>query len=286
METKANYVLIGAFTLMAIMAGLGFFLWLAKVQIDRSYTQYDVVFDQVSGLGQSSAVTFNGVNVGKVLQITLDRADPSKVRVRIEVSAATPVRQGTEATLASQGVTGVSYVGLEGGAADAARLQVDASTGVAEIPSKTTVVQGLLADAPDLLAKAISVLDDLGRFSTPENAAHVTKILANVEQATARLSKVMDDLTTAAASLSQTADKISAFSGKLDGVAASATSTLSDARAALANFNQVAIKGLPQIAALTQQAGRLLADLTSLTSRIERDPARFFLGNRTPEYTR
>ena len=176
--------------------------------------------------------------------------------------------------------------GLRGGAADAARLQVDASTGVAEIPSKTTVVQGLLADAPDLLAKAISVLDDLGRFSTPENAAHVTKILANVEQATARLSKVMDDLTAAAASLSQTADKISAFSGKLDGVAASATSTLSDARAALANFNQVAIKGLPQIAALTQQAGRLLADLTSLTSRIERDPARFFLGNRTPEYTR
>jgi phospholipid/cholesterol/gamma-HCH transport system substrate-binding protein len=188
--------------------------------------------------------------------------------------------------LASQGVTGVSYVGLEGGAADAPRLQIDASTGVAEIPSKTTVVQGLLADAPDLLAKAISVLDDMGRFSTQENADHVTAILANVDQATARLGKVMDDMTTAAASFSQAADKISSFSAKLDGVAASANSTMADARAALANFDKVAIKGLPQITALTEQGARLLADLTNLTSRIERDPARFFLGNRTPEYTR
>lgn len=293
METKANYVLIGLFTILAIVAGLGFFLWLAKVQIDRTYTQYDVVFDQVSGLGQSSPVTFNGVNVGKVLTITLDRADPSKVRVRIEVGASTPVRVGTEATLASQGVTGVAYVGLEGGAADAPRLTVNAGTGVAEIPSKTTVVQGLLEDAPDLLAKAISVLDDMGRFSTQENADHVASIIANLDEASGRLNTVMDDMTKASASFSAAADKISAFATKLDGVAsntnatlADASKTLADARTALANINSFAAKGLPQITALSQQASRLVADLSSLAARIERDPARFFLGNRTPEYTR
>ncbi|MEY3306667.1 MAG: hypothetical protein RLZZ413_705, partial [Pseudomonadota bacterium] len=32
METRANYVLIGLATVIAILAGLGFFLWLAKVQ--------------------------------------------------------------------------------------------------------------------------------------------------------------------------------------------------------------------------------------------------------------
>jgi phospholipid/cholesterol/gamma-HCH transport system substrate-binding protein len=293
METKANYVLIGAFTILAIIAGLGFFLWLAKVQIDRTYTQYDVVFDQVSGLGQSSTVTFNGVNVGKVLTIMLDSTDPSKVRVRIEVAASTPVRVGTEATLASQGVTGVAYVGLEGGAADAKRLPVDIGTGVAEIPSKTTVVQGLLEDAPDLLAKAISVLNDMGRFSTPENADHVAKIIANLDEASGRLNAVMDDLTKASASFSAAADKISGFADKLDTVAANADGTLSDARKALAdartaigNINNFAAKGLPQITTLSQQTTKLVADLSSLTARIQRDPARFFLGNRTPEYSR
>jgi phospholipid/cholesterol/gamma-HCH transport system substrate-binding protein len=298
METKANYVLIGLFTLAAIAAGLGFFLWLAKVQIDRTYTQYDVVFDQVSGLGQASAVTFNGVSVGKVLTIALDHADPSKVRVRIEVSASTPVREGTQATLASQGVTGVSYVGLTGGGdADAKFLPIDPDTEVAEIPSTNTAVQSLLASAPDILDKTTSVLNGIERFATKDNADHVASIIANLDEASGRLKKVMDDLSTATASFSSAADKISAFADKLDDVAGNANATISDARktladarSALADIDQFAAKGLPQITtqitALSGQTSKLVTDLSSLVARIQRDPARFFLGNRTPDYSR
>ena len=304
METKANYVLIGVFTLLVIAAGLGFFLWLAKVQIDRTYTQYDVVFDQVAGLAQSSAVTFNGVNVGKVLTITLNRVDPSKVRVRIEVSATTPVRRGTEATLASQGVTGVAFVGLEGGGADAPRLAVDEVSGVAEIPTKPTVVQGLLETAPDLLDKAISVLNDIGRFTTQENADHVASIVANLDQASGRINKAVDDLTRTSDSFARAADQISAFAGQLDDlaqtadgtlvdaskamkdVAASANAALADARAALNSVDRFATDGLPQISALGRDAQGVMGDISRLFRQIERDPARFLLGNSTPEYTR
>lgn len=115
METKARFVLIGALTVFGLLATLGFILWLAKVQIDRTYTQYDILFDTVAGLSQSSAVRYNGVDVGKVLAIALDRADPALVRVRVEIFASTPVRADTMATLAGQGVTGVSFVALEGG---------------------------------------------------------------------------------------------------------------------------------------------------------------------------
>lgn len=285
---------------MALLAGLGFFVWLAKVQINKTYTQYDILFDQVSGLGQSSTVTFNGVNVGKVLTIALDNTNASRVRVRIEVGASTPIRVGTEATLASQGVTGVAYVGLEGGDPKGDRLVPDPVTGVAEIPSKTTVVQGLLADAPDLLAQAISVLNDMGRFTTPENADHVTTILANLDTASTRLNGVMDDLTRASASFSTAANKISAFSDKLDGVAKNADTaltetrktladlqkTLADTRTALGHIDSFAKSGLPQITGLADNASRLIADLSALTASIRRDPARFFLGNRTPPYTR
>lgn len=307
METRASYVLIGAFTLLAIFAGLGFFLWLAKVQIDQRYTQYDILFDQVSGLGQSSPVRFNGVDVGKVLDISLDRATPSLVRVRIEVSASTPIRRGTEATLSSQGVTGVAFVGLEGGSADAERLPVDPSTGVAEIPSKTTPVQSLLEDAPDVLKQAQVVLDGIGRFTTRDNAKNVAQMLANLNASSGQLDKVMADLSTASDSLSAAADQIATFSGKLDGVAENADSAITDARTAmgdvqtsLADFRKVmadartalahiddfAAKGLPQITALGGPISGLIADLSSLTSQIRRDPARFFLGSRTPEYTR
>ena len=293
METKAGYVIVGAFTLLVIVLGLGFFVWLAKVQIDRVYTQYDIIFDSAAGLGQSSPVRFNGVDVGKVLTIALDRTDPSKVRVRIEVSATTPIRQGTEATLSSQGVTGVAFVGLEGGDPGAERLPRDAMTGVALIPSKPTVVQGLLADAPDLLARAIGVMDDISRFSTPENAERVSGILVNIDDVSARLGKVVDDLTKASGSLSIAADNIAGFSGKLDALATNADATTADARKALAdvrkslaNIDDFTANGLPQYTALAGRAAKLLADLSSLTARIERDPARFLFGDRTPEYNR
>lgn len=300
METKAGYVVIGAFTLLAILAGLGFFLWLAKVEISQRYTQYDILFDQVSGLGQSSPVRFNGVDVGQVLAIRLDRDNPSRVRVRIEVAAATPVRQGTEATLSSQGVTGVAFVGLEGGLADAERLAVDPDTGVAQIPSRSSTVQTLLEGAPDVLKQTQVVLDGIGRFTTAENAEHVTRILANLEASSEKLGAMVDDLTTTSASLTEAADRFAAFSSGLEGVTENADGAITDTRAAIADLrgavadarvalghiDEFATKGLPQIADLSGPIARLMADLSSLTAQIRRDPARFFLGNRTPEYNR
>ena len=50
METRANYVLIGAFTIAGILGLLGFFVWLAKYQVDRQFDYYDVLFSDVSGL--------------------------------------------------------------------------------------------------------------------------------------------------------------------------------------------------------------------------------------------
>lgn len=293
METRANYVIVGAFTILAILAGLGFFVWLAKVQINRTYTQYDILFDQVAGLAQSSPVRFNGVDVGKVLSIALDHVSDGQVRVRIEVAASTPVRVGTQATLSSQGVTGVAFVGLDGGDAGAANLSLNPLTGVAEIPFKPTVVQGLLADAPDLLHQATAVLNNFDRFTTQENADHIAKILANLDDVSGRLNTIVDDLGKTSASIAKASDNVSTFSAKLDGLATNADATLSDARSTLkdarttlADIDAFAAKGLPQITALSGPIAKLVGDLSSLTARIGRDPARFFLGNRTPEYSR
>ncbi len=144
MEIRANFLLIGAFTLFGILGSLGFFLWLAKVEVDRQYAYYDILFEDVSGLGEAGSVRYNGLPVGQVVWLSLDRADPSKVRVRIEIDAGAPVKTDTVVTLELQGVTGVSYVSLAGGSPGAGRLQaapgedvpvIVASTGVELPPS-------------------------------------------------------------------------------------------------------------------------------------------------------
>lgn len=245
METRANYILVGAITLFGILAGMGFFLWLAKVQVDRQYAHYDILFDSVEGLGRASAVRYNGVDVGQVLSIGLDDDDPGLVRVRIEVDAETPVKSDTMASLSSQGVTGVSFVSLSGGSADAPPLTKASRTGVPVIPSELSVVQGLIADAPDLLSEALVLLRGLTGFTGPENRAAVAGILQNVEGASGRLDEALTDFSQISQTVASATAQITLFTGRLDAIGArtdallaTADDTLQNASIAMAQAEQ------------------------------------------------
>ncbi len=183
METRANFVLIGAFTLFGILGSLGFFLWLAKVEVDQQYAYYDVLFPDVSGLGDAGDVRYNGLPVGQVVRLSLDPIDPSKVRVRLEVDAKTPVKTDTIATLELQGVTGVSYVSLSGGTPDAARLKTAPGEEFPLIQARRSAFQSLFEGGPELLTKAIVLLEDIDTIFNTENRAAIANILSNLESA-------------------------------------------------------------------------------------------------------
>jgi len=313
METRARYVLVGVFTLISLLAALGFMLWLAKVQIDRTFAQYDVVFDTVAGLGTSSAVRYNGVDVGTVLAIALDRENPALVRVRIEVYASTPIRSDTVATLASQGVTGVSFVALEGGSADSPRLQRIAPNPVPVIPSKPSVVQELMVGAPELLNDATLLIQDVRGFTTRQNGAAIAGILENVESATARIDGLADRAESFLAAAEITLAEADKVLGEMETTFATANTAFVSANTTILNVNKVvetdlplivakvdnavesvrtaaagleefSTTGLPQYSTLAQDARNLVSSLTTLANRISNDPGRFLLGNRTPEY--
>ena len=93
METKANHVLVGAFTLAAIVAGLLFMLWASKSVSDASWQEYEVVFTgAVTGLSEGGSVRFNGIPVGTVRELRIDPDNPRRVLARIRVSRETPVK--------------------------------------------------------------------------------------------------------------------------------------------------------------------------------------------------
>jgi phospholipid/cholesterol/gamma-HCH transport system substrate-binding protein len=299
METRARYILVGAFTLLSLLAALAFLLWLARFQINRTFAQYDIVFDTVAGLSQASVVRYNGVDVGNVLAIALDTEDPSLVRVRIEIYATTPVRSDTVATLASQGVTGVSFVALEGGSPNSQALVPEPPDFVPVIASKPSVVQELTTAAPDLLKEAIALMEDIRGFTTPENRESIAAILKNVEAATTRI----DALTTRAEAMIASAEGTLA---QADAALAAAETTFASANAVIEDDLPAVVEGvkatvadvgdtvavlkefartrLPEYGALATDARGLLADIGALADRIGRDPSRFLLGTQTPAY--
>ena len=144
METRANYVLIGAFTILATVCLLIFGLWAAKFSTDRNWRQYEVIFTEpVTGLTEGGSVQFNGISVGTVDNLSLDANDARKVIALLKLKADTPVKVDTRAKLSQQGITGVPFIQLTGGSPQAARLEPDSSRDIPIIRTEPSALQNI-----------------------------------------------------------------------------------------------------------------------------------------------
>lgn len=228
MESRANYFLIGSFTLAAIFAGFGFLLWLAKAEVDQSYASYDILFESVAGLSKSGDVRYNGLLSGRVIAMDIDPEAPSKVRVRIEVSADLPVRADTVARLQAQGVTGVTYVALSGGSAGAEALPNGAL-----IRSERSAIQSVMEGAPAFLEEALLLLKDVRAVVNDENRAAVETLLANLATSSARLDQALADFQDLTGNIGDASIEVGAFARKLQDLSDTAEVTLATATDAL-----------------------------------------------------
>ena len=268
METRAHFIIIGLFTIFGILGGLGFFLWLASVQIDRQYAQYGVLFENVSGLDQSADVLFNGVAVGSVTGIRIWEKDPGKAYVALEIDATTPVAIDTVARLESQGVTGVAYIALSGGSPGAAVLTPEAD-GPPIIPSRQSSFQSLVSSAPELLEDAARIITQLEELTGPENQDHVRNILENVENATAGLDQALTDFSDISGTLSRATDEITSFVEGFDGVGAAAQDTLAAADTSFAVITETfdnANTAIENLGPAIDQANAAIAAIDTLVT--------------------
>src|SRR6201993_2967312 len=114
METRANYVLIGAFTLAVIAAAFGFVLWFQSLHTTKLRSPMNVIFEgPAAGLRNGASVNFNGIRVGEVVSVKLD--NPRRVVARAMVENNAPIRKDTFVGLEFQGLTGVAAISLKGG---------------------------------------------------------------------------------------------------------------------------------------------------------------------------
>src|SRR5262249_23179602 len=116
METRAPFIVIGAFVLAAIAAVFGFVYWLNNTTGLGRRAMYHVQFEgSVSGLLVGASVLFNGIKVGEITELSLAPDHPRQVNATIAVAEQTPVRGDTKVGLEFQGLTGVPVIALEGG---------------------------------------------------------------------------------------------------------------------------------------------------------------------------
>ncbi|MCH8617199.1 MCE family protein [Sphingomonas sp. SM33] len=184
METRSNYVMVGAVTL-AMLAGLLLFtVWIAGLS-NKTTKCYDVYFAQgVSGLNKGSNVSFSGVPVGQVQRISLLPNRPEFVWVRIEVDNETPVLQGTTAEIKGVGFTGVSEIQLSGAVKGARPITQAGPQGCPVVPASSGGLGALLNSAPELIDRIQRLTERLTELLSDKNQNAVSDILENVNRTT------------------------------------------------------------------------------------------------------
>jgi phospholipid/cholesterol/gamma-HCH transport system substrate-binding protein len=219
METRANYLLVGGFVLLLAAGLAAFVLWFAKLQFDVEFDRYDIRYaGTVTGLNEGSPVRYSGVRVGEVIVIQLDREDPSRVLVTIEVESATPVREDTEASLEIEGLTGTRYVLLSGGSVGSQPLRPEAGQKRAVIPFRPSTLERVLEGAPELLASANMLLVRGNALLSEENQANLSATLANLRDITGMLAERRETIGSLLDDAGETMTNLNNTAGSMNGL--------------------------------------------------------------------
>jgi phospholipid/cholesterol/gamma-HCH transport system substrate-binding protein len=219
METRANYALIGLFTLAVIAAAFGFVYWFSGGDRGQSRQSIRIVFSgSVSGLSQGSSVSFNGLRVGEVTQISLLPEDPRRVVAVVQVDASTPIRSDTRARLEYQGLTGVANIGLSGGEPGAPPLAAGPGQPMPTIFADRSDFQDLIETARNIARRADDVLERVGRVVT-DNEGSINRTIQNVERFSQALGENAEGIDRFLAQIGQAAEKVGPLAEKLETLA-------------------------------------------------------------------
>jgi phospholipid/cholesterol/gamma-HCH transport system substrate-binding protein len=311
METRAYYVAVGAFVLVIVLLAFGAVLWLGHFEFSQVHQPYYVFFKgSVSGLSKGSAVQYNGIPVGRVIDIRVDPRDIGQIQVTVEIDTSlVKIKSDARASLDTNILSGVSTVQIRGGTQQARDLEAQPGYSYPIIKPERSELEKVKASLPELMGELKTVAGNLNDLLNPQNRQAVADSLKNIRTATATLADRSQDLAPLLAnanatvlelkSLLQHVDQSYAGHGGLkdqasqtlkdyDRVAANLIDTsrqlqlmLTENRPGIRNFSQ---QTLPGVNDLVGEARQLAVNLNRLVDQLERDPTRVLFGDRREGY--
>lgn len=273
METRANFVLIGSFTLAVIAAAFGFVLWFQSLHTTKARSPLRIVFEgPAAGLRNGGSVNFNGIRVGEVMSVKLD--NPRRVVALAMVENNAPIRKDTLVGLEFQGLTGVAAISLKGGAEAAPPVPLD-EDGVPTLKADPNALQ-------DVTEAIRGTLQNINRV-VADNQESVKNSLKNLETFTNSLARNSEKIDSVML-------KVDGMMGKVDGVMGKADNlmlglnTLAGGKDGGELFQ--AVKSIRELAedfdkrsgALMIDGRRTLADISRAVNNLDRNPTRLLFG--------
>ena len=266
METRANYVLIGSFTLAVIAAAFGFVLWFQSLHTTKLRSPMNVIFEgPAAGLRNGASVNFNGIRVGEVVSVKLD--NPRRVVARAMIENNAPVRKDTLVGLEFQGLTGVAAISLKGGDENAP-----------PVPLGEDGIPVLTADP--------SALQDVTE-AIRGTLQNINRVVADNQQA---VRNSLHNLETFTGALSRNASRIDDVMAKVDGVMGKADNLMlglnrlaggkdgGELFLTVQSIRELAEDFDKRSGALMADGRRTLGDISRAVNNLDRNPTRLLFG--------
>jgi phospholipid/cholesterol/gamma-HCH transport system substrate-binding protein len=299
MERNAHYAAVGLATVTILVLLAVFVVWLARFSFNQEYDVYDVLFtDPVRGLSVGGEVHFNGIRVGEVTDLTLDRETGNQVIARVRLDEGIPVRTDSRAQLEPLGITGVNYIQITSGTPGGPLLKDQFPDGVTPvIQSQPSPIAELLQGSGTVLSQAVDALNRINRVLSDDNIRSFSATVQSVETVAAELEArraIFDDLEVAVANanaaiveyqgLAQDARALIQGDGAdaiahIEQAAAEAEQAARDVRAMTGQLQgpvgQFADEGLPQLTGAISELEEATATLNELIADVNRSPREF-----------
>ena len=286
METKANYVAVGAFVLACVIGLVVTILWLAGIQYSQEYAYYQAYFKgPVTGLGKGTITRYNGIEVGRITDLQFDPSDPQRVIVTMQVQPSLNIREDSVASIDSQGLTGGAFVEITGGTAKSPLLVAKEGQRYPVIRTKQSTFAQLQQSAPEVVAKLNVAASRLNDLLNDNNRRAIAHILANLDETTQVIARRSADIDATIAHANETM-------AKLDDAANGIKPTLQQVDLTVRKYGKVADDadafingdGLAQLSDLIGESRRLVTNLSEFSDQLNRTPTKLLFGDRRKGY--
>ncbi len=196
MENRAYAIAVGIFTLALGIGVIIAYWWISGSQQAR--TEYTISSQlPVTGLSSEATVKFRGVDIGKVVEISLDPSSQTTVLIDIAVAQNLKLSSEAYAELRRQGLTGLAYIDLNDESKNAPALPAGSI-----IPLRPTLVDNLISKGPELLARIEALLqsgsqltESANRVLTNVDIQQLNNTIANFEKASENALPAIDSAT-------------------------------------------------------------------------------------------
>ncbi len=190
MSTGAQQVRLGMFLVGFVVLLFGGLIFIAGSQFWSQRDEYSIHFtESVAGLDVGSQVKLNGVSVGRVEAVTLDRDNIETVVIDISLDGGIPIRRDAAAIIQLAGITGLKYIEIAPGTRSQPLIEPGG-----RIPAGASNMTMWTGRAEDISRQVQALLARLMRVTSEENLGHIDGIIEEMHRVMTRAALLIRNL--------------------------------------------------------------------------------------------